>query len=506
MAKTPSDQSSTPQKPRPHKRGILYIFSVVILLVIAITFLGGPIIGGFVDQTAPRIEVGSYDGEPIEFAQGTFFERQFRLLAQQQPERQAQNPELHRYQLLEQAFNQAVFNKAVQQTARPSGMTVSSERVDRELAQYPAFQENGRFSPEQYRQMPSSERQALRDFLRASLVQEQFLQDAVQTSRFSRHEQEALKRIARTERQFQFAEFRFDDISDDLLAEYYADHAEQLAEIHISQITVLGTEEDAASVYGQLEAGEISFEELAETYSDDAFAAESGERGWVARHELEMELGGEPVAELYDAVPGTVIGPFDTEEGYRIVRLNEPPRELDLDQAEHRERVREHMLAVASDDLREQARKRADEFVAATGGTEFLEIADEQGVELGSTEYFPVNYGNSRLFNQVRTVDGDQLADAAQREAFFETAFRLQPGEISEPIELEDRYIVLRFEDERELEPGEDDILEAYYPNLLQDWQWRELERTVFDPERVESRVVEVFFRYFSAQGQARGQ
>jgi len=500
MPSNTPDQSSSSQKPRPQKKGLLYIFSVAILVIIAISFVGGPALTGFMDDGAPRIVVGYYDGEPIEFAQGTFFERQFRTLAQQQPESQAQNPELHRYQLLEQAFNQAVFHEAVQQTARKSGMTVSSERIDQELAQHPAFLENGRFSSERYREMPSSERQGLRDFLRASILQQKYLEDIVQSPHFSERERDALKHAARTERRFQFAEFRFDDISDDDLERYFSEHAEEFAELSISQITVVG-EEDAASVYGQLDAESAPFEELAQTYSDDPWAAAGGERGWVARQQLEQELGAETTAELFDAVPGTVVGPLETEEGYRIVRVNEPARDLDIANEEHRERVREQMLTVAPDALEERALERAEEFAGAASG-EFLAAAEQYGVELGATEYFPVNYGNSQLFGRVRTVDGGGIADAAQRESFFEAAFKLQPGETSAPIELEDRYVILRFEDERTLEPGEDDILETQYAALLQDWKWRELDRTLFDPERVESRVVEVFFQYFSSQGQ----
>ena len=501
MPSNTPDQSSSSQKPGPQKKGLLYIFSVAILVLIAISFVGGPALTGFMGDGAPRIVVGYYDGEPIEFAQGTFFERQFRTLAQQQPESQAQNPEMHRYQLLEQAFNQVVFHEAVQQTARKSGMTVSSERIDQELAQHPAFLENGRFSTERYHEMPSSERQGLRDFLRASILQQKYLEDIVQSPQFSERERDALKHAARTERRFQFAEFRFDDISDDDLERYFSEHAEEFAELSISQITVAAGEEDAASVYGQLDAESAPFEELAQTYSEDPWAADGGERGWVARQQLEQELGAETTAELFDAVPGTVVGPFETEDGYRIVRVNEPARDLDIANEEHRERVREQMLTVARDELEERALERAEEFAGAASG-EFLAAAEQYGVELGATEYFPVNYGNSQLFGRVRTVDGDSIADAAQRESFFEAAFKLQPEETSAPIELEDRYVILRFEDERTLEPGEDDILETHYAALLQDWKWRELDRTLFDPERVESRVVEVFFQYFSSQGQ----
>jgi|GEM_PF-2756197 len=501
MAKKTSDQSNTPHKPHSQKRGLLYIFSVAILLLIAITFLGGPVITSFIGQTAPRIVVGRYDGEPIEFASGTYFERQFRTLAQQQPESQAPNPELHRYQLLEQAFNQAVFHKAVQQVAQPSGMSVSSERIDQELAQYPAFLENGRFSAERYRSMPSAERQALRDFLRAGLVQQKYLQDTVQSTRFSENERDMLKHLGRTERRFAFAEFRFDEISDAQLEQHYADHAAEFTELHISQITVFGTEEDAASVYGQIEAQSVPFEELAQTYSDDRWAETGGERGWVPRQQLEQELDSGTVEELLGAVPGTVLGPLESAEGYLILRVNEPARDPDISDPEHRERVREHMLAVMPHELESQALDRAEQFSGAAANG-FLEAAAELEVDLGATNYFPINFGDSPLFSRVRTVDGEPVADAAEREAFFETAFRLRADETSGPIELEDRYVVLHMDDERELEPGEGDILETYYPNLLQDWQWRELDRTLFAPERVESRVLEVFFRYFSTQGQ----
>lgn len=153
------------------------------------------------------------------------------------------------------------------------------------------------------------------------------------------------------------------------------------------------------------------------------------ESGLFARDEPVPGLGPAPevVSEAFTLPRGRVAGPLPTPRGYvffTVTAIQDPyvPR---LDEV--RERVRESLLTEKARDL---ARARA-RVVAGTlkGAADFQKAARQAGLEPKTTDW-------------VRR--GTALPDVGISPAVDAVAFRLAPGETSDPIETDDGVVILR--------------------------------------------------------------
>ena len=72
--KDPKQRSSFQRHP------FLYIFSVVVLVIIVVTFVGAPAVTSM--SPSSRLVFGSYAGQEITYRPGNFFARQYESIAQ----------------------------------------------------------------------------------------------------------------------------------------------------------------------------------------------------------------------------------------------------------------------------------------------------------------------------------------------------------------------------------------------------------------------------------------
>jgi parvulin-like peptidyl-prolyl isomerase len=127
-----------------------------------------------------------------------------------------------------------------------------------------------------------------------------------------------------------------------------------LEQVRVRQILV-GMEDEARSVLERLDAGE-DFGELARELSlDEDTKEEGGEKGWVARDELDLSYA----AKVFDLEVGTVSEPIPGPGGYFIFEVEE----------------------------KETGREVTDEQRATISSSYFTYWFDEQGILLHSTEY-----------------------------------------------------------------------------------------------------------------------
>ena len=168
---------SEAQTPKQRTPKALYIFSIIILVIIVVTFVGAPVVGKL--EGPGRIIFGYYKDKPIEYVPGNYFSRQRDLLAEQLRSQGDQNSSFDAqvYQVWRGAYDRTVFHTALVKMMEESGYSVSENLVDESLASYPAFMENGEFSVKRYQQTPASERYLIRKSVRESLLFQGYLQD-----------------------------------------------------------------------------------------------------------------------------------------------------------------------------------------------------------------------------------------------------------------------------------------------------------------------------------------
>ncbi len=476
---------------------LLYVFSVIILVVIVVTFVGAPVATGFVGETQPVF--GRYGDRDIVYSPGNYFARRFQQIAEQADISQTNQQEFQSQlrNLWRQAFNDAVFHAAVLLEAEQSGMAPSHELLDRTLAQHPAFQEDGRFSSRRYRQMPQQERQSLRDYLREVLIQQQFVEDKLQALRTPAPETTFVASMSGPERRFQYVAFSFEEVPEQPVLDYAREFSFRFQEANLSRITVRSSQSDAERIREQIADRTASFEDLAQAHSVDAYAEQGGEMGWMRYYELEPDfLDPQLLDEVYALDVGEVSPVLEARDTWMIYRLNEPVRQPDPQDPATLATVRRYMSAFERGIIEDYLIDQADEFRDLAQQAGFQQAAQQLGLTVLESEWFPINYGNMPIFSPVRGREGNLLRTAAYREDFFRELFGLSAGDVSPAITLQNGTLVATLIDQRAPDETDIEFLRSYYPFLVQQMQGEELERSFIDRDKLTDNFNQAFTRY----------
>jgi hypothetical protein len=113
------------------------------------------------------------------------------------------------------------------------------------------------------------------------------------------------------------------------------------------------------------------------------------------------------------------------------------------------------------------------------------------------TEYFPINYSGVFFFKPVQAIGEDKqglFQKAVYNESFFETAFSIQPEEVSEPVIIDDTVAVLQLINERTLSEEDLENSEFFYDYIVQQFQEQELNNFILDSDMFVDNFDTVFY------------
>ncbi|MDT8410473.1 MAG: SurA N-terminal domain-containing protein [Wenzhouxiangellaceae bacterium] len=209
----------------------------------------------------------------------------------------------------------------------------------------------------------------------------------------------------------------------------------------------------AESIKQRLEQGE-SFADLAEEFSDDpGSAAQGGDLGWIEPGVMMPEFE----QALYEMAVDEVAGPVETEFGWHLIKLVEidPPRGQTFAQA--RDAIAENIREERADDLYLELSERLIDLVYADpSGLDA--VASDLGLELKTAGPFS-RFGAEGV-----------LADPRVLEATFSDLVLID-RQASEPIELDRNHaVVVRVTDHQPAEPRPlDDVADEIRTRLARE-------------------------------------
>ena len=154
----PSDNTVAADLMRRFKtHPFLFIGTIIVLVIVIVAFVFVPAIvpsaGASVD-----LSFGSYNKIPLTYVPGNYFSQIREMIAQYRQPSEDTNYQLASYQIWREAFEETVIHTAILEEMNQAGYKVPPEVVDREVAQLPQFQENGRFSTSKYRALDDTSR------------------------------------------------------------------------------------------------------------------------------------------------------------------------------------------------------------------------------------------------------------------------------------------------------------------------------------------------------------
>ncbi len=199
--------------------------------------------------------------------------------------------------------------------------------------------------------------------------------------------------------------------------------------LHASHILLKSNEEDSAlrerlqSIRDSIESGAASFDKMARRYSEDQSASEGGDLGWFERGTMVDRF--EEAA--FGASAGDLVGPVKSEFGYHLIRVHQKMS---------------------------QAAQIADLAFSLEPGQSTL--SDKENT-LKDIAFYAEEEGNS--FKQeaknrdltVQTVQAEanqeSLPGIGQSQAFSSFMEEAETGEMSDAIELQDKFVLLKVTD-----------------------------------------------------------
>ena len=494
MAEPKDTEKKNPRTPFTRNTW-LYIGSVVILVIVVVTFIGAPVISSAAGSNRPVF--GRYAGEEILYQPGNFFARQYEVIAQSLRDAgDGANLELQLRLAWREAFNRTVLHKAVLDTASNAGVTVTEARVDEMIAQDPRFQQNGRFDAEAFRAASSQERFALRSFHRENAMFDRVITDALNGTKFSSAERGFVGAMTGPQRSFDVVRFPFSDFPDRQVSEFISENPALFTTLDLAIVTLADETEAERIRTDALEVGN-PFGNLARTYSRDLYADQDGQIGEAYGYELQQELTDpDDLARLLSLNTGDISEPIETTSGWSIYRAEGEPQEPRLDDLELLSEGRSYLQTYEQGRIQDFVRAEAEAFAAAATIEGFTEVAGESSKEVLSTGRFPINYGNVQFFGRLQSQDIPELSDAAFREQFFETAFSLSENDVSEPILLRQSALVLQLREEFPVDEQDAEFISQVYDSIARQFYSEGIENAFVDDEKLTDNFVQAFNRY----------
>ena len=516
MASTGQDQKESKKKegisrvPAGQSMG-RYVLTVIILVVVVVSFVVAPsIVGSFGGGSTL---FARYKGQELRVPEDPFLPRVltwyvqlYESQLQSQSDEPVQLSPSQIRQIWRQAYEESKLFIASVAEAQRNGIVFSDQQVDRKLAGFSEFREDGEFSFEVYNTTSVEQIRTLTLLAENLLMADRYYEDVTGiANRFSRMkeaqtfqqyliyrqiygpeqfvqqfgaqipqrvissaEEEYFAAMGAPRRQLGFVQFRYDAYPESEVVSYLQDHTQRFERIDLSSITVLSSEEDAIAARNRIVNREATFEEVAESVSTDTAAAQGGSLGETWFYELEREFEDAAVLEtVYDLEAGEISDVLQTVNGWVIYRANEQAIEPDAADDEIIAEVRSYMQTSERGLIENFVEQQAAEYVVDARENGFLTAAVARDRTTSTTNYFPVNFERLPYLPSVTTEDGNAISNAAFRQPFFEAAFSLEEGEISEPVLLRDSVIVLRLEDERAMTEEERTSLLSRFDSVL---------------------------------------
>ena len=486
---------------------MMWVISIVILVVIVVTFVGAPVAGKI--SSNGSMVFGSYDGEEIKYYDGSYFSDQVNSIADNYRDSiNDQNAQFIQYQVWRTAFNNAVYRTAAIKELKNSGVRISGKAVDEAIVLYGPYMENGEFSENLYQQSSNTEKKYVRNRFEEDLYFSRFTTDMYQSA-MSEKEADFFKEIGTVEKKFRYTVFPFSDFPEDKVIEYGTQNADLFRSVIISKITVNSGAGDAEQIFNKLADDPGMFTELARTQSTDPYADKGGEMGSRYYYELKSLINDDKALdEIFALGQGEISNVIEGEDTWVIYRCDRPSEYADLSLESETETVKNYMERYAKGVIEDFLVAQADNFGEFARTEGFMEAAEASDFEVYETSYFPVVYGNPSvyyynqnipIYSQPESENDDSLAGAANNEFFLKSINQLESDSISEALILEDRVLVMQLVDESVKPASELESIPSFVTYAAQNWIGSQHQDFVFASDKFVDNFSRVFSNIFTS-------
>ncbi|AEF83746.1 ppic-type ppiase domain protein [Treponema primitia ZAS-2] len=483
----------------------IFIGTIVILIIVIVAFVLVPAIVPSAGGPQVDLVFGSYDKIPISYVPGNFLAQvQDTLARYMQSSITESNYQFATYQIWRQAFEETVIHTAVLQEMKRAGFLAPETLVDKQVAQLPQFQENGRFSVSRFRDIDRISRMSLWREVQDSIAEGHYRED-IAGLRVSSQESEFFSNMAARLRRFDMALFPLSGYPAEELTAFATAEADLFRTLHLSRITITSSEREAQQVLAAVKNGSQTFEEAAQTQSQDGFADRGGDMGIRMAYELAADVPDEAERAAVIATPPGEYSPIvKVPAGWAFFRTEDAPYPLNPEEPGSLDKVRAYMTETRRGVIEDWLFAKAREFSGTVQELGFDAAIAAQGVERRGFGPVPLNYGGvsmdtggENLFATLASQQVSELSGAEENTPFWQAAFFTPLLTPSEPLVVGDTVIVLYPLEETVKDGDELENIKTFYgPWVSQDSE-QGLRTHFLQSKRLDDNFFPVFSQYF---------
>lgn len=426
----------------------VFIGSLIILLVVVISFILAPALGDLANKNMGDIEFGSYGKEKITFSRikNTPFQREIAQLTQSS----TANPS--DYRTIRTAFNRTVAKSAAIVKFDENGYIITKEQLDDAVLKSAIYNENGSFSSVLFKNTTEARRQEIRDEIERAIKIQTVENYTVREQKRSKSYIDFLTTLSDKKRNFKYITYEYSSYPNNLISNYGIENINKFKEFDMSMITV-EKQSQADDIIKKLEEKEFTFAELAKLHSTDNFKNEGGKvPGSILRVELETYFKIEDSTKLDNLTANGSPVILEGENSVTLIKLDSDIIEPDFNKSETRDKVKQYMMSNERGLIEDYFLKKAS---SVTGNLL------SSGKEVKETGLFSINYASDQLiFSSINSVSKDPIFNSARaNENFYNQLFDLNSNTISEPIVLGDTISIFQLKEEIIQETEKSDYL-----------------------------------------------
>ncbi|MDR2542732.1 MAG: SurA N-terminal domain-containing protein [Treponema sp.] len=420
----------------------LYIGSVIILVLVVVTFLGGDLLSGCGPGRGGDLTFGYYDNTPISWMPGNLLVQYYERVLRYYQSFGIPVENFHtQTEIMRQTFEAVVEQTAILQLMNRSNFSVSERLINQRVLQLPQFQHNGRFSPALYDRMSVQSQNNISRQVRDDIFMETFYSE-FSTLLIPDSEVAFIASMATPMRTLDMVSFRIDDYPASEYLGFAQENPELFESIHLSRITA-DTEREARRILDSIHSGTL-FEEAAISQSTDFYSDRGGDMGSRFFFELDWDIPNLTDRQnIFKLGNGEFSDIVNVGDGWAFFRVEEEVIKADFDDEVVMDRVRSYVRGFRRGIMEDWAILAAEEFIAEVNEAGFETAIRWRFLEKQTIGPFPMNYGNLDLFTSLDTFAGSinlpgfgshDLSNLIQNENFWRIAFSTELFTPSEPL------------------------------------------------------------------------
>jgi len=486
----------------------VYIGSVIILVLVVVTFVGGDFLSGGRRYAGKSSDLtfGYYDKIPISWVQGNVLSQNYeRTVNNFRAQGYDPNDRWMNYYVWRQAYDRTVIHTAITNMMKKSGYAVSEKAVNKVILQLPQFQENGRFSLVLYNRMTDSSRIALWSQTQEEIAMNVFLSDYFSLL-IPESEAKFIAGMASPERTFDFVSFNVDDYPDSEYLSFARDNSGLFDSMHLSIITISSSEREAKKVLESIKDGTITFEDAAKAQSKDSYADRGGDMGIKFGYELNNEISKQEAREMiYGLGKGELSGVISNNDSWIILRAEEALTKADFEDSSVMERVRSYVRNYERGRMEDWAIAQANKFISESKESGYSNAARWENLGRNSFGPVPLNYGSVELFTTLESLSvsglsADDLKGLSQNEIFWKRAFSTPLNAPCEPlVQGSNVYVFIPTSENAADETSKENIASNYKTQFLQFTSDQALQKYFLNNGKLTDHFDDVYYTVFRA-------